>query len=74
MTDEARPSSKRQRGSVEKAMPQGLYRVALESGACITASLGGIARQTIVRVMPGDRVTVEISPFDPTRGKITGKA
>jgi translation initiation factor IF-1 len=59
---------------VEQALPQGMYRVSLENGDRVSASLGGTARQTLVRILPGDRVTVELSPFDPTRGKITGKA
>jgi translation initiation factor IF-1 len=57
-------------GVVEEALPQGLYRVSVNSGEKITASIGGVARQTTVRVIPGDRVLVEISPLDPTRGKI----
>jgi len=58
-------------GVVEAALPQDLYRVTLQSGVKITASLGGVARQTTVRLIPGDRVLVEISELDPTRGKIT---
>jgi translation initiation factor IF-1 len=57
-------------GVIEEVLPQGLYRISLDSGEKITASLGGVARQTTVRVMAGDRVRVEISPLDPTRGKI----
>jgi len=60
-------------GIVEAALPQGLYRVSLDSGEKITASIGGIARQTTVRVIPGDRVLVEVSALDPTRGKIKSK-
>jgi translation initiation factor IF-1 len=62
--------SQQAEGTVEAALPQGLYRVSLKSGEKITASIGGIARQTTVRVIPGDRVLLEISPLDPTRGKI----
>jgi translation initiation factor IF-1 len=58
-------------GVIEAALPRGLYRVGLESGEKVTASIGGAAKQTIVRVIPGDRVLIERSPFDPTRGKIT---
>ena len=57
-------------GVVEECLPQALYRVALKNGTKILASLGGVARQTTVRVIPGDRVLIEIAPFDPTRGKI----
>lgn len=60
-------------GLVEAVLPQGLYRVGLKSGEKVTASIGGIARQTTVRVIPGDRVLIEISPLDPTRGKIKSR-
>jgi translation initiation factor IF-1 len=60
-------------GTVEAALPQGLYRVSLDSGEKITASIGGVARQTTVRVIPGDRVLIEVSALDPTRGKIKSK-
>ena len=57
-------------GTIEESLPQGLYRVSLTSGEKVTVSIGGVARQTTVRVIPGDRVLVEISELDPTRGKI----
>jgi translation initiation factor IF-1 len=65
--------SKQAEGVIEAALPQGLYRVALKTGEKVTASIGGIARQTTVRVIPGDRVLVEVSALDPTRGKIKSK-
>ena len=61
-------------GTVEEALPQDLYRVALEKGDKVTASLGGKARQTMVRVIPGDRVRVERSSLDPSRAKIKSRA
>ena len=60
-------------GIVEEALPQGLYRVSLPSGEKIKASIGGSARQTTVRVIAGDRVLLEISEIDPTRGKIMSR-
>jgi translation initiation factor IF-1 len=57
-------------GVVDEALPQGMFRVSLKNGEKVTVSLGGVARQATVRVIPGDRVLVEISPLDPTRGKI----
>ena len=60
-------------GTVEETLPQGLYRVSLTSGEKVTVSIGGVARQTTVRVIPGDRVVVVISALDPTRGKIKTK-
>lgn len=63
-------SARIEEGIVEACLPQALYRVGLKNGTKILASLGGVARQTIVRVIPGDRVRIEIAPFDPNRGKI----
>ncbi|MDH5673617.1 MAG: translation initiation factor IF-1 [Myxococcales bacterium] len=60
-------------GLVESALPKGLYRVVLEDGKTITASISSAARRVLVRVIPGDRVRLEISAFDPTRGKISAK-
>ena len=60
-------------GVVEATLPQDMFRVSLKSGQKITASIGGVARQTIVRVIPGDRVLCEVSAIDPTRGKIKSR-
>jgi translation initiation factor IF-1 len=61
-------------GTVEEALPGALYRVRCDDGPVVTVSLGGVARQVMVKVIPGDRVLIEVSAFDPTRGKIKGKA
>jgi translation initiation factor IF-1 len=58
------------KGVVESALPQGLYRVKCDDGDSITVALTGIPKQTTVRIIPGDRVIVEVSPLDPTRGRI----
>ena len=58
-------------GVIEAALPRGLYRVGLANGEKVTASIGGTAKQTTVRLIPGDRVLIEQSAFDPKRGKIT---
>ena len=57
-------------GVVEEVLPQGLYRVKTKEGATLTVSLSGIPKQTLVRVIPGDRILVEVSPLDPSRGRI----
>lgn len=57
-------------GVVEEVLPQGLYRVKTKEGATLKVSLSGIAKQTLVRVIPGDRILVEVSPLDPGRGRI----
>jgi len=60
-------------GIILDAMPQGLFRVQLDDGRRVIASLGAEARRVTVKIIPGDRVSVELSPYDPTRGKIKGR-
>jgi translation initiation factor IF-1 len=57
-------------GVVERTLPQGLYRVKCEDGSIKTVALTGISKQTLVRVIPGDKVIIEVSDLDPTRGRI----
>lgn len=59
------------RGSVEESLPAGKFRVVLEGGQEITAHLSGKLRKFRIRIMPGDDVKVEISPYDLTKGRIT---
>lgn len=65
--------SKRASGVVEAALPRGLFRVRLEDGRAITATLSTEARRVVVKLLPGDEVTVKLSPVDPTRGRIERK-
>jgi translation initiation factor IF-1 len=57
-------------GVIEAALPQALFRVRGDHGEVVTASLSAEARRVTVRVLPGDRVTVRLSPYDPGRGRI----
>jgi translation initiation factor IF-1 len=57
-------------GKVLEALPNDLFRVALDSGDIITAHLPGRTRMNVVRILPGDRVRVEVSVLDLTRGRI----
>jgi len=59
-----------QEGVVEEALPRGLYRVRCDGGKRVVASIGAHARRVTVKVIPGDRVLVEVSDIDPTRGRI----
>ena len=52
-------------------MPNALFRVQLDNGHRVVAHVSGAMRMRYVRVMPGDRVTVELSPLDLSRGRIT---
>ncbi|WP_243544009.1 translation initiation factor IF-1 [Pseudodesulfovibrio tunisiensis] len=58
-------------GVVEEALPNAMFRVELENGHTILAHISGKMRKFRIRVMPGDTVTVELSPYDLTRGRIT---
>lgn len=58
-------------GSVEKILGGGRYQILLETGQSVTAQLSGRMRRFRIRVIPGDRVTVGLSPYDPTHGFIT---
>ncbi|MFW6067358.1 MAG: translation initiation factor IF-1 [Myxococcota bacterium] len=60
-------------GVIEQTLPRGMFRVRCEDGQAVTATLGTRARQVTVTVRPGDRVRLEVSPYDPTRGRITDK-
>ncbi|MDR2390584.1 MAG: translation initiation factor IF-1 [Planctomycetota bacterium] len=56
---------------VREALPNAQFRVELESGHLILAHISGKMRQNFIRILPGDKVTVELSPYDLKRGRIT---
>ena len=58
-------------GSVLETLPNAMFRVKLESGHNILAHISGKMRMHFIRILPGDKVTVELSPYDLTRGRIT---
>lgn len=58
-------------GTVEKILGGGKYQIELETGQTVTAQLSGRMRRFRIRVIPGDRVTVGLSPYDPSHGFIT---
>jgi translation initiation factor IF-1 len=66
-------SGREMEGSVVEALPGALYRVQGDDGRTVVASLGGIARQVTVKIIPGDRVLLEVSPLDPSRARIKGR-
>jgi translation initiation factor IF-1 len=59
------------RGEVLEAMPSATFKVLLENGHEILAHLSGRMRMNKIRLLPGDRVKVEMSPYDLTKGRIT---
>jgi translation initiation factor IF-1 len=58
-------------GVVKETMPNAMFTVELENGANILAHVSGKIRKNFIRILPGDRVTVEMSPYDLTKGRIT---
>lgn len=58
-------------GTVRESLPNAMFRVELENGLEILAHISGKMRMHYIRILPGDKVTVELSPYDLTRGRIT---
>ncbi|MDA0373928.1 MAG: translation initiation factor IF-1 [Planctomycetota bacterium] len=58
-------------GTIVEALSGARFRVELESGHIILAHVSGKMRRHFIRILPGDRVTVEVSPYDLSRGRIT---
>ena len=58
-------------GTVSDVLPSAMFRVALENGHQVLATTAGKMRRFRIRILAGDRVTVEVSPYDLTRGRIT---
>ena len=58
-------------GTVVEALPNAMFQVELENGHKILAHISGKLRMNYIRILPGDKVTVELSPYDLTRGRIT---
>ena len=58
-------------GRVKQALPNTTFRVELDIGGEVIAHIGGKMRKHFIRIIPGDRVKVEVSPYDLTKGRIT---
>ena len=58
-------------GTVNETLPNAMFRVSLDNGHKILAQISGKMRMHFIRILPGDKVTVELSPYDLTRGRIT---
>jgi len=58
-------------GTVVEPLPNAMFRVELENGHKVLAHISGKMRMHYIRILPGDRVTVELSPYDLSRGRIT---
>ncbi|GAK54342.1 translation initiation factor IF-1 [Candidatus Moduliflexus flocculans] len=58
-------------GTVMEPLPNAMFRVELENGHKVLAHISGKMRKHFIRILPGDKVTVELSPYDLSRGRIT---
>jgi translation initiation factor IF-1 len=58
-------------GTVIEALPNAMFQVKLENDHVVLAHVSGKMRMHFIRILPGDKVTVELSPYDLTRGRIT---
>lgn len=59
------------KGKIVETLPNAMFRVELENGHKVLAHISGKMRMHYIRILPGDTVTVELSPYDLTRGRIT---
>lgn len=57
-------------GVVTEKLPNTMFRVKLENGRTVLAHISGRLRQNFIRILPGDKVTMELSPYDLTKGRI----
>lgn len=58
-------------GKITEALPNAMFQVVLENGHNVLGHISGKMRKNFIRILPGDRVVVELSPYDLTRGRIT---
>ena len=61
-------------GTVIEALPNAMFNVELPNGHKILAHISGTLRMNFIRILPGDKVTVQMSPYDLTRGRITWRS
>ena len=61
-------------GTVVEALPNTMFKVAIGNGHVILAHISGKLRMNYIRILPGDKVTVQMSPYDLTRGRITWRS
>lgn len=61
-------------GIVREPLPNAMFRVELENGHIVLAHISGKMRMNFIRILPGDKVKLEVSPYDLTRGRITYRA
>ncbi|MEI7473198.1 MAG: translation initiation factor IF-1 [bacterium] len=58
-------------GTIIESLPNAMFKVELENGHMVLAHISGKIRKNFIRILPGDKVKVELTPYDLTRGRIT---
>ena len=71
MSSSERPRPFTVEGTVREALPNAMFSVELDDGRKVTCHMSGETRTRYVRLLPGDRVRIDLSPYDLTRGRIT---
>jgi translation initiation factor IF-1 len=61
-------------GRIIEALPNAMFQVELDNGHKVLAHISGKLRMNFIRILPGDKVVIELSPYDLTRGRITWRA
>ncbi len=61
-------------GTVLEALPNAMFKVELPNGHVVLAHISGKLRMNFIKILPGDKVTIEMSPYDLTKGRITWRA
>ena len=70
----AKEDAMQMQGEVMEALPNATFRVKLENGYVVLGHISGKMRMHYIRILPGDKVTVELTPYDLTKGRITFRA
>ena len=70
----AKEDSSEMEGTIVDTLPNTMFRVELDNGHVVTAHISGKMRKHYIRILTGDRVTVELTPYDLTKGRITFRA
>ncbi len=70
----AREESIEMEGTIIETLPNTLFRVQLENGHVVTAHISGKMRKNYIRILTGDKVTVQLTPYDLSKGRITVRA
>jgi len=70
----AKEEAMQMQGEIEESLPNATFRVKLEDGHVVLGHISGKMRMHYIRILPGDKVTVELTPYDLTKGRIIFRA